>query len=218
MEVTESTEPQRGRFIVLEGPDGGGKTTQVAALATWLRAQGRQAISCRDPGQTALGERIRALLLHDAVEVDPLAELMLFSASRSQLVSSIIRPALEAGIDVVSDRYVLSTIAYQGYGNGITIDRILAAVVGGGCDEVMPDLTIVLDVDPAVSAERRAHRKADNIERRDAAFHARVRQGFLEYRWAPLNVVIVEAGGGIADVAAQVRGWVQPLIERRDGP
>lgn len=213
--MSEETPDERGLFIVLEGPDGGGKTTQAAALASWLRTQGRAVVECRDPGQTDLGEKLRAILLHEKVAVDPLAEMMLFSTARSQLVSEIIEPALRAGVDVVCDRYLLSTIAYQGYGGGITRDRILAAFAGGGCDETMPDVTLVLDVDPATSRARRASRVADNIERRDAEYHARVRQGFLEYRWGRLNAVTVDAAGHPEDVAALLRMQVRPLLEGR---
>ena len=128
---TESNH-RKGRFVVLDGPDGGGKSTQAALLADWLRAQGLEVVTCRDPGGTALGDRLRSLLLdRDSVPLSMRSEMLLYQASRAQLVDEIIRPALEAGKVVVSDRFLLANIVYQGFAGGLGIDVVGAVGKAG---------------------------------------------------------------------------------------
>jgi dTMP kinase len=167
-----------GFFLVLDGPDGGGKTTQARRLADWLKERGFDVVTCRDPGGTALGDRLRSIL-QDRVTV-PLsmrAEMLLFMASRAQLVEDAIRPALSAGKVVVSDRYLLSNIVYQGSAGGLLEEEIamvgLVATAG-----LLPDLTIVLDIAPA-DAMARIGTPRDRIEDRPLFYHERVRAGYL---------------------------------------
>ena len=175
---------KRGRFLVLEGIDGCGKTTQIEALKAWLpmsglMPEGSQLLVTREPGGTALGQALRQLLLHPPGEAAPesTAELLLYAADRAQHVQQRIAPALAAGHWVLSDRFVGSTAAYQGYGRGLSLDLIdqLAAIATAG---VQPDLTALLEIPLAESLRRRGHRPADRIEASGEAFLARVCGGF----------------------------------------
>ena len=158
-------------FITFEGLDGSGKSTQANLLAEALAGEGRDVVSTREPGGTELGERVRELLLAEG-EVSPWAEAALFAAARAQLVKDVISPALERGADVVCDRYLDSSLAYQGLARGLGLDRVLElnlhAVRG-----VLPDRTFLLLVDPVESA-RRVGSEGDRIEREDGDFRARV--------------------------------------------
>jgi dTMP kinase len=171
--------PHPGFFLVLDGPDGGGKTTQAARLVDWLRERGLDVVTCRDPGGTALGNRLRAILLdRDSVAISLRAEMLLYMASRAQMVEEVIRPALEAGRVVISDRFLLATIVYQGYAGGLAAADIaqVGQVATGG---LLPDLTLVLDVAPEVSRGRVGPAR-DRIEDRPASYHDRVRAGYRD--------------------------------------
>jgi dTMP kinase len=177
----------RGVFITFEGPEGGGKSTHIRLLAEWLEGQGVSAVCTREPGGTPLGEAVRELLQHsgEGDEPVPRAEVLLFLASRAQHVERVIRPALERGEWVLCDRFSDSTLAYQGYGRGFELAqlRALDAFATAG---LAPDLTVLLDVTPETSRARLSVRQAqtatapDRIEREADAFHARLREGFLE--------------------------------------
>jgi dTMP kinase len=175
---------ERGRFLVLEGIDGCGKTTQLEALRGWLAGSGvmppgADLVVTREPGGTALGAELRRLLLHPPAESLPasLTELLLYAADRAQHVQQRIQPALEAGQWVLCDRYVGSTAAYQGHGRGLpqAVIRQLEQIATGGLDA---DLTLWLDLPPALAAQRRHHRPADRIEAGGNAFLQRVAEGF----------------------------------------
>ncbi|MEW6422913.1 MAG: dTMP kinase [Deinococcota bacterium] len=168
-----------GFFITFEGPEGAGKSTQLTRLARRLTETGRPPVVTREPGGTPLGTRVREVLLDPALTIDPLPEFLLYSASRAQLVRDVIRPALEASQIVLCDRYADSSLAYQGSGRGL--DPALLALLNGKVTEgLTPDLTILLDLDPALGLARVATRgQPDRLERADLAFHARVRRGFL---------------------------------------
>jgi len=169
----------RGRFIVVEGIDGSGKTTLAARLAQELALAGRRVLRTREPGGTRLGEKIREVLL-DArhSEMTALAELFLYMASRAQLVENVIRPALRDGLDVVCDRYYYSTAAYQGAAGGVGIRGVLEIAERIARFE-RPDLVAVLDLPPRVARARR-ERHDDRVERKGVAYQERVRRGFLE--------------------------------------
>jgi dTMP kinase len=205
-----------GIFISLDGIDGCGKSTQCRLLADWLRSQGHTVTTCRDPGGTALGDEIRQLLLSKNQEREPLAEALLFMASRVQLLSEIIDPALERGEIVISDRYLLSTVAYQGYGKGV--DRELLWAMGRwAADNREPDLTLVLDL-PVEAAEARLQRPADNMERLGRDFFQRVRDGFLrEARLNPHKIHVIDAAQPIEDVHAQIVKEVSRVLEAHSG-
>ena len=167
-----------GTFLSLDGIDGCGKSTQCRLLADWLRGRGYKVTTCRDPGGTALGDQLRTLLLDSATPRTPEAETLLFMASRAQLVAEVIRPALDRGEVVVSDRYLLSTVAYQGHGKGL--DPFAIWQVGGfGCHGFRPDLTLVLDL-PVEVAFARLNRPSDRMESLGEEFFEKVRQGFLD--------------------------------------
>ncbi len=182
----------RGRFITFEGPEGGGKTTQAKRLIERLDAEGIEVLYTREPGGTPTGEAIRDILQHNITQEDisPSAEVLLFAASRAQLVTHVILPALERGAWVVCDRFADSTTAYQGYGRGFDIEQMIA-INSFAIAAATPDLTLLLDVDLEEGFRRITERhKAkdsplDRIELEARSFHERVRQGYLELakRW-----------------------------------
>ena len=203
----------RGRFITFEGGEGCGKSTQVVRLAAALEERGLKVLLTREPGGTRLSELIRTLL-KDEAEDPPVdrAELLLFLAARAQLVRNVITPALEAGTWVISDRFSDSTVAYQGYGRGLPVDFVRQAN-DFACEGLRPDLTFLLDLDPATAERRMRGREAatntsaDRIERAGSGFHARLRRGFLELAAADApRFSVVDASKSPDEVAGVVLG------------
>jgi dTMP kinase len=179
-------------FISLEGIDGSGKTTQAKLLAKSL---GDDVVVVREPGGTAAGERIRQVLKDPDLELDPLAELLLFCAARAELVAEVVAPALEEGTDVVCDRFSDSSVAYQGVARGLGAERVeeICDLATGG---VWPDLTILLRIDPDSTAKRIGRRKADRFEEEGIELQRRVAEGYDEIaRRHPDRVRVVEADG-----------------------
>ena len=168
-------------FITLEGPEGSGKSSQLPDLAEFLSGQGWDVLTTREPGGTPIGDQIRQILMRlDNQELHPRTEILLFLASRAQLVEQVIKPALREGKLVLSDRFGDSTLAYQGYGHGIDL-ATLRAMLAFATDNLKPDLTLLLDVDVEIGLQRK--RKEDEWNRLDAyelAFHQRVREGYHE--------------------------------------
>ena len=204
--------PYPGRFLVLDGPEGAGKTSQVERLVHWLRERGRQATAVRDPGSTPVSERVREVLLDKRLpEMDVRTEVFLYMASRAEMVARIIRPALEVGLVVVSDRFVSSTAAYQGTAGGI--DPALIWDLGRtACGGLEPDLTVILDV-PVEVGFARLTREHDRIESKDRTYHEKVRQGFLEMaRARPDRFAVVDADRPPDAVAASVRQAVARVL------
>lgn len=208
----------KGRFITFEGGEGCGKSTQVRRLKEALEAEGHEVLLTREPGGTRLSELIRGLL-KDEREDPPCdrAELLLFLAARAQLVRNVIRPALDAGTWVVSDRFSDSTFAYQGYGRGLPLD-VLRLANDFACEGLRPDLTVLLDVDTETSRARLRKREAatnttaDRIEQAGDAFHERLRQGFLEMAaQEPNRIVTIEASGTPDEVWEKVWKSLTPL-------
>lgn len=198
-------------FITLDGLDGTGKSTQCRMLADWLGSRGREVVTCRDPGGTPLGDALRSILLDQRGDMTPTAEAMLFMASRAELVARVIRPALDRGAWVVSDRFVLATVVYQGYGGCLNPDDLWAVgrVATGG---IGPDLTLVLDMSLDAAIARRG-REPDRIEERDRTFHESVRRGFLaEAARRPSHIRIIDATPDIDAVQTAIRAAVEPLL------
>ncbi|MFO0230801.1 dTMP kinase [Gemmatimonas sp.] len=191
-------EHSRGLFLVLEGGEGVGKTTQWTRLADTLRAVGHDVVAVREPGGTAAGDAIRAMLLDPASELAPESEALLFAASRAQLVRDVVIPALSRGAVVLVDRFLLSTYAYQGAGRGIA-ESLLRAVNAVATQGVAPDLTLLLSV-PAEVAQARLEVRgpADRMEQEDAPFHQRVRDAFDAARAADWQAAHPEIGPVIA--------------------
>ncbi len=191
--MTAWTQQMTGRFLAFEGPDGSGKSTQLARFLVWARAQGLPVIEVREPGGTAVGERIRDVLLDpENTDLTVRSEMLLYMASRAQLVESIIEPALQAGSLVVADRFVASTCAYQGTAGGIAMHDILrvAEVATGGR---WPDLSIIFDVDEQTAAGRLSP-LLDRMEQKGAAFHRRVREGYhLLAEQRPHDMLLIDA-------------------------
>lgn len=191
-------QPSNGVFITFEGGDGAGKTTQAELLSAWCVEQGREIVRTREPGGTPLGVEVRRLLLHGGDEigaVDPRAEALLYAADRAQHVATVVRPALARGAVVVQDRYIDSSLAYQGAGRVLDVTEI-RGLSEWAVQDLWPDLTVLLDLDPAIAAERRAARggAADRLEAEAAAFHGAVRDGFLALAEAePERYLVLDA-------------------------
>ncbi len=207
---------QAGMFLSIDGPDGSGKSTQIKLLAQWLAAQGRDVLTCRDPGSTPLGEAVRGILLdrHD-LAIHRRSEMLLYMAARAQLVEEIIRPALAQGRAVLSDRYLLANVVYQGHAGGLDV-AALWEVGRSATGGLMPDLTIVLDL-PVAAAAGRMQRPLDRMELQGASFHERVRQGFLaEAARCPDRIVVLDAAQPIETVQETIRARVRTLIPPAD--
>ena len=194
-----------GVFITFEGVEGCGKSTQIALLASRLTAAGVPVRVLREPGGTAAGEAIRQILLDPLhTGLDDRAELLLYEASRAELVAEVIEPALDAGEVVLCDRFADSTTAYQGHARGLPLDRV-ALLNAFATGETTPDLTIVLDIDPAVGLTRATGCGADRLESEGLEFHRRVREGFLAIaRAEPGRVMVVSGEGGRDEIASRV--------------
>jgi dTMP kinase len=202
-----------GLFLSLDGIDGTGKTTQCRLLADWLRHQGYQVVCCTDPGGTPVGQELRQIVLGKRYHLVAECEALLFMASRAQLVAEVIRPALHAGHLVLSDRFLLANVAYQGYGAGLDID-LLWAVGKLSTSGLEPDLTLVLDL-PIEQARHRRNRPADRLEDRSEDFHDRVRQGFLcEARRRPDRIVVVDASGTPEQVQTLLQERIAQVLKR----
>ena len=205
-------------FISFEGPDGSGKSTQIELLATELRESGHEVVTVREPGGTPAGEKVRAILLGEGgtVSVDPRADALLFNASRAQLVADVIEPALARGAIVIADRFADSTLAYQGYGSGLPLDALRAIITFATAGRTA-DLTLLLDL----AAEEGLARKSGSGRTRfedgfDAAFHARVADGFRALAAAePTRWRLLDASAAPAALAAQISQSVQEALATR---
>ena len=217
----------RGFFITFEGPEGSGKTTQAQRLAARLTRAGYEVIVTREPGGTPTGEVIRSILLHKAAgePLFPETEALLFAASRAQLVRAVIQPALARGACVICDRFLDSTMAYQGYGRRLDLARI-DLLNEFAVDGVIPDLTLLLDLDIRTGfarlafRNRRSNSAADSMEREDLEFHERTRQGYLELarKW-PWRIHILNAERNPDEVEAEIWRITETVLRQsKAGP
>jgi dTMP kinase len=205
-------------FITLEGPDGSGKTTQIRLLHDALVAAGYDVLLTREPGGTAIGDQIRAVV-HDVINVElvPTAEILLYSASRAQLVAQVIRPALAAGKIVLCDRYADSTMAYQGYGRGLDLEA-LSAITRFATGGLKPDLTVLLDLEPEVGLSRRqvGGDELNRMDRQELDFYQRMRQGYITLAAEePERWIRVDASGPVEEVARAIKAAVIAKLNRR---
>ncbi|MBN1506715.1 MAG: dTMP kinase [Sedimentisphaerales bacterium] len=212
MESIRSQDRFAGRFIVLDGPDGCGKSTHSRKLIEWLQGQGVAAAGFRDPGATAIGEKIREILLSTAHEaMTTPAEVLLYMAARVQLWAEGIAPALKDGKCVVVDRWLSSTCAYQGYAGGFGVEKVIG-IARDSLERVWPDLTVVLDVDLKTAAQR-LHRELDRMERKGDGYHGRVREGFLTLAQGRPDFAVVDATGAVEVVHNEVVRVVRNVLE-----
>ncbi len=203
-------------FFSFDGIDGAGKTTQMQLFCSWLRDAGNDVVQCRDPGGTKLGESLRSILLTDdgATRISPLSEMLIYMASRSQLVEEVIGPALQAGKTVVSDRYLLANVVYQGYAGGLDVEQVkrVGAVATQG---ISPAMTFVLDLDVEQAATR-MDRSLDRIEARGPQYQEKVRQGFLqEAKLRPEEIAIVDASRDVRAIQDAICGVASEVISSR---
>ena len=211
-----------GVFVTFEGGEGSGKTTQLKLLAHHLRALGSEVIETRDPGGTTIGKEIRTLLLSpESAPMSVAAELLLYEASRAQLVREVIAPALARGVSVLCDRFTDSTLAYQGFGRGIDVN-LIRQLNQFATEGLAPDLTILLDLDPAIGLQRCARSSSiepssrDRIEAEPLRFHQRVREGYLALaRGEPKRMRVIDAGLSVAEVETAVADEFSRLTRSR---
>jgi dTMP kinase len=201
-------------FITLDGIDGGGKSTQIELLSSWLITQGHRVQTHRDPGSTKLGTAVREILLHrEDIPLANTTEMLLYMAARAQLVAENIRPALDAGITIVCDRYLLANVVYQGSAGGLNTEDLwsVGKIATAGC---MPDVTIVLDVDPQIAAER-IQRGQDRLEKRGIDYFRKVRQGFLDQlQHCGGATAVIDASRDIQSIHRQIIAVVGEAAKR----
>lgn len=200
-----------GLFITLEGPEGAGKSLQAQRLAERLRAEGHEVVLTREPGGTPAAENLRAIALQ--APLHPRAELLVFLAARAEHVEGLIRPALELGAIVVCDRFIDSTVAYQGYGLGLDPEQI-RSLNAYATSDLLPDLTLILDIPPLLGFSRRGEVRQDAIESREDDFHVRLREGFLaEAQRDPDRIKVLDGSQEVDAVGDQIWDQVRSLLK-----
>jgi dTMP kinase len=204
-------------FFSFDGIDGSGKTTQIELFCDWLRETGHNVAICRDPGSTELGEMLRDIVLgaHKEVAIGQRSEMLLYMAARAQLVDEIIRPALDEGKTVVSDRYLLANIVYQGYAGGLDIDEVrgVGQVATAG---IGPDCVFLLDVDPLLAAKR-LQRNLDRMEKRGDEYRQKLREGFLaEAAQSAGRIQVIDSTRPPDVIQADIRCLAATFLENRD--
>lgn len=204
----------RGIFITLEGGDGVGKSTQASLLEQWLRSQGRTVLRTREPGGTEVGDGIREIVLHHRGDIAPRAEALLYAADRAHHIASVVRPALARGDVVIQDRYLDSSVAYQGVGRQLDSGEIRRLSLWA-TEGLLPDVTILLDLHEGEARSRldAARTRYDRLEAEAADFHARVREAFLALATAePGRFLVLDAAAPVAALADAIRTRVAPLL------
>ncbi len=221
LEVPEASGARHpaGLFVTFEGGDGVGKTTQAALLQGWLAARGRTVVRTREPGGSEVGILIRDIVLHHRGEVTPRAEALLYAADRAHHIEMVVRPALERGEVVIQDRYLDSSVAYQGAGRVLGRDEVRALSLWA-TGHLLPDLTVLLDLDPALARERldADDKPFDRLESEQSAFHDSVRAEFLALAEAePDRFLVLDASRVPADLATDIQGRVQSILDAVPG-
>ncbi|WP_394289241.1 dTMP kinase [Microbacterium sp.] len=204
----------RGLWVTLEGGDGSGKTTQATLLEEWLRERGRSVVRTREPGGTDVGVLIRDIVLHHRGDIAPRAEALLYAADRAHHVATLVRPALERGEVVIQDRYLDSSVAYQGAGRVLDGGEVRDLSLWG-TEGALPDVTVLLDLDPAAARRRldAADKPFDRLEAEKESFHQRVREAFLALAAAePGRFLVVDASRPVAEIAAEIRERVESAL------
>ncbi|WP_315109582.1 dTMP kinase [uncultured Microbacterium sp.] len=204
-----------GLWITLEGGDGSGKTTQSNLLATWLEQSGRTVVRTREPGGSEVGQLIRDIVLHHRGDIAPRAEALLYAADRAHHVATVVRPALARGEIVLQDRYLDSSVAYQGAGRVLDATEIRDLSLWAA-EGALPDLTVLLDLDPATARTRldSADKPFDRLEAEKEAFHARVRDAYLELaRAEPARFLVIDAAASPERIADRIRARVSALFD-----
>ena len=209
-----------GTFITFEGIDGSGKSTQLRLLANFLRSKDCEMVVTREPGGTPLGLRLRAALLDAQEQVDPLTELLVFAADRAQHVRRLLRPSLESGHIVLSDRYADATVAYQGAGRGFS-PELISQIVALATEGLKPDMTLLFDLSVDACLERTRRRtegkhRGDRLDAENAAFHTRVRNEYLRLAAAePDRIKLIDTRGTVEETHALVKTLVIPFLKER---
>lgn len=206
-----------GLWITLEGGDGSGKTTQATLLAEWLQAQGRTVVHTREPGGTDVGQLIRNIVLHHRGDIAPRAEALLYAADRAHHVATIVKPALARGDVVLQDRYLDSSVAYQGAGRVLDAQQVRDVSLWAS-EGALPDVTVLLDLDPVVARERLdgAEKPFDRLEAERDEFHQRVRAAYLDLAAAePERFLVMDASATPQEVAQAIRERISPLLPQK---
>lgn len=212
--MTSASGTPAGLWITFEGGDGAGKTTQATLLEEWLRSQGRVTLRTREPGGSEVGVLIRDIVLHHRGDIAPRAEALLYAADRAQHVATVVRPALERGEVVVQDRYLDSSVAYQGAGRVLDATQVRDVSLWA-TEDALPDLTVLLDLDPASARSRldAEDKPFDRLEAERGEFHTRVREGFLALAAAePDRFLVLDASLPPAELGEAIRARVAPLL------
>ncbi|MCY4093686.1 MAG: dTMP kinase [Gammaproteobacteria bacterium] len=203
----------KGRFITFEGVEGSGKSTNITWAAEYLRAEGIQVLQTHEPGRTKIGDELRTVLLRTRAErLMPMTELFLMFASRMQLLEEVIIPTLSSGTWVLCDRYVDSSIAYQGGGRELGVERVKTLVLAMGELYAEPDLTVLLDIPPSVIPDRLANRTLDRFESEETSFFERIRQTYLDLAAENPRIKVVDATQPLNGVQDQITGFLNALV------
>lgn len=205
---------RRGLFITIEGPDGSGKSTQIQRITEFFKERGETVVVTREPGGTPISEKIREIILdRNNQEMDPVTETLLYAASRAQHVAEVIRPSLEAGSHVVCDRFIDSSIAYQGYGRGL--GDCVSIINSYAVRECIPDLTFLMKLDPKIGKNRIKKEDQDRIEMEAAEFHERVFRGYEELELQfPDRIVGVDAGRDVECISEEILMHLERLLQK----
>lgn len=205
---------KKGLFLTIEGPDGSGKSTQIGFITEFLQSRGYETVLTREPGGTQIGEKIRDIILDkENREMDPMTETMLYAASRAQHVAQIIKPALEEGKAVICDRFVDSSIAYQGYGRklGDSVTYINEYAIMG----CVPDITFLMKIPPDRSMDRITSGSRDRLELEKMEFHRRVYEGYMELeKLFPARITGIDAGRSIEEIKEEIHKHLERLLEK----